>query len=362
MSIKVGIIRTSSIGDVVLATACLDFLRGVVPEENTVWIGRKPTLGLLKLTHPKLQAVELPSRASSQDFAHAKSALADCNVIVDLQNSFLSRRLASSLRTDARPVVTVRKMKFFRLRLVLEGFFRNRLMQLPSSRTTVAKYQYQMMLDAIANALQATAAKGLGDKCRPTLRLPAGENLENILWRDMNFGLWLAIAPGASHKPKRAPTVIFQEVLSHLSQICAGPQTKLGLVYVGSSEDRQAANQLIDNLHWDGPVLNLAGKLTLEQSAVVLSKAKILLSNDSGLTHIAEAVGVPVAVLFGPTVEAFGFAPWRTESRAHSARLGCRPCSRHGKKTCRFGDQLCFYSIDTRAVARHLAKNLGGAQ
>lgn len=362
MSIKVGIIRTSSIGDVVLATACLDFLRGVVPQENTVWIGRKPTLALLKLTYPKMRTFELPSRASSQDFSIAKAALADCDVIVDLQNSFLSRRLASSLRTETRSVVTVKKMKFYRLRLVLEGFFRSRLMQLPSSRTTVGKYQYQMMLDAIADALRKKGAQGLMGQGRPALAIPLGENSENILWRDMNFGAWLAIAPGASHKPKRAPTSVFQDVLSHLTQISAGHHTNLGLVYVGSNEDRQSANQLIDNLQWNGPVLNLAGKLTLEQSAVVLSKAKILLSNDSGLTHMAEAVGVPVAVLFGPTIEAFGFAPWRRESRAHSARVGCRPCSRHGKKTCRFGDQLCFHSIDTRAVARHLLKTLGGGQ
>lgn len=360
VSIKVGIIRTSSIGDVVLATACLDFLRGIVPEENTVWIGRKPTLGLLKLAYPNLRTIQLASRASAQDFATAKAGLADCDVIIDLQNSFLSRRLASSLRTANRSVVTVRKLKFFRLRLVFEAILRNRLIQLPSLRTTVPKYQYQMMLDAIKDALRARGVAGSTEKIRPSLRLPTEDGPENILWRDMNFGAWLAVAPGASHKPKRAPTVIFQDVLSYLPQLLPSNQVPLGLVYVGSSDDRQAANQLIDNLQWNGPVLNLAGKLTLEQSAVVLSKSKILLSNDSGLTHIAEAVGVPVAVLFGPTIESFGFAPWRAESRAHSARIGCRPCSRHGKKPCRFGDQLCFHSIDTRDVARHLAKNLGG--
>lgn len=237
---------------------------------------------------------------------------------------------------------------------------RGRMRQLPSGRVTVAKYQYKMMLDALADALKSRGIMTLTDKNRPSLIPFHGQDSDNLLWRDMSFGGWLAVAPGASHKPKRAPSAVFQDVLAHLSRLLPKDQVNLGLVYVGSGEDRHAANKLMDDLQWPGPVLNLAGKLTLEQSAVVLSKSQMLLSNDSGLTHIAEAVGTPVAVLFGPTVESFGFAPWRVESRAHSARIGCRPCSRHGKRPCRFGDHLCFHSIDTRAVARHLVEHLAG--
>lgn len=362
MSITIGIIRTSSIGDVVLATACLDYMHGIVPQENVVWVGRQPTLDLIKSSWSGIEALELKTRPSAADYQYVQSKLEACNVIVDLQNSFMSRRLCRSLKSEARTIVTVKKQKLRRLRLVIEALFRGRLIQLPSTLSNVPKFQYQMMIDAIRSALEQRITKiSAGkDESRPKLHLRVNESSENILWRDMSFGKWMAIAPGASHQPKRAPAEVFRDVLTHLGQILPKEQAALGLVYLGSDQDRHAANQLIDELVWQGPVLNLAGKLTLEQSALVLGKTTVLLSNDSGLTHIAEAVGVPVAVLFGPTVEAFGFAPWRIGSRAHSAKVGCRPCSRHGKRKCRFGDQLCFHSIDTKAVARHLSENIGG--
>lgn len=362
MSLTVGIIRTSSIGDVVLSTACLDSLFAAAPDARVIWVGRQPTLSLLKAAWPSISPVQLPSRSSRQQFSNVRDVLASCDVIVDLQNSFLTRRLAARLRGVGKTVVTAKKLKLFRLALVIKAFARGRLLQLPSSIRLVPKYQYQMMLDALSEGL-ATRGIKLAEKrtmSRPKLTVPSAIKDDNLLWRDMRFGRWLAVAPGASHQPKRAPTEIFRDVLTHLSDLLAGERIGLGLVFIGSSEDRAAANQLIDSLAWDGPLLNLAGKLTLEQSASVLAASKALLSNDSGLAHISEAVGVPAAVLFGPTVEVFGFPPWRLESRVYSAQIGCRPCSRHGKKACRYGDYLCFHGIDTRTVSKDLAKIIGG--
>jgi heptosyltransferase-2 len=362
LSLTVGIIRTSSIGDVVLATACLDSLFAAAPDVRVIWVGRQPTLTLLKAAWPSISAVPLSSGASRQQFNQVRDALTGCDVIVDLQNSFLTRRLASHLRGQGKTVVTAKKLKLFRLVLVLKAFVRGRLLQLPSSMKLAPKYQYHMMRDALTEGLRACGVKSVEKNAmsRPRLPVPSAVTDDNLLWRDMRFGRWLAVAPGASHHPKRAPTDVFRDILTHLSTLLAGERTGLGLVFIGSSEDRIAANQLTDSLAWDGPLLNLAGKLTLEQSASVLAAAKALLSNDSGLAHVAEAVGVPAAVLFGPTVEAFGFPPWRLESRVYSAQIGCRPCSRHGKRACRYGDNLCFHGIDTRNVAKDLAKIIGG--
>jgi ADP-heptose:LPS heptosyltransferase len=362
VSIKVGIIRTSSIGDVVLATACLDYLRSFIPEECILWVGRQPTLDLLQLAWPKVQTLELKSHPTSLDFDKVKKCLANCELVVDLQNNFLSRRLTSSLQDRSRTIITAKKMKLFRVGLVMEAFFRGRLQQLPTKRRTVQKFQYRMMLDAVEFGLRARGIINPTDKSsgRPRLDVAGEKVLENILWRDVDFGSWIAIAPGASHQTKRAPISIFIDTLTRMAQLLPDERVCPGLVYLGSNEDRQIANEMMDGFQWSGRSLNLAGKLTLDQTAVVLSKSKVLLSNDSGLAHIAEAVGVPVAVFFGPTVESFGFAPWRAQSRAHSSPIGCRPCSRHGRKPCRFKDQLCFQTIDTRAVARQLFGLVGG--
>src|SRR5690606_38416017 len=80
------------------------------------------------------------------------------------------------------------------------------------------------------------------------------------------------------------------------------------------------------------------------------------------LGHIAESVDTPTAILFGPTIESFGFAPRMKKSRAFSASTGCRPCSKHGKVDCRFGDKLCFLSIPAGDVADHLAQLLSSPE
>ena len=123
---------------------------------------------------------------------------------------------------------------------------------------------------------------------------------------------------------------------------------------LGDHNDRTVARQLLDSLHWPFPTMNLTGRLSLEETTYALGEADGLLSNDSSLAHIAEAVGTPVAVLFGPTVEAFGFAPRAETSRAFSSTVGCRPCSKHGKLSCRFDDHLCFQLIPPKLVADHL--------
>ena len=64
------------------------------------------------------------------------------------------------------------------------------------------------------------------------------------------------------------------------------------------------------------------------------------------LGHIAEALGTSSFVFFGPTVEEFGFIPWRDSSRCFSSNLACRPCSKHGKSECRYKDYQCYSNID----------------
>ena len=77
---------------------------------------------------------------------------------------------------------------------------------------------------------------------------------------------------------------------------------------------------------------------------------------DTGLGHLAEAVGLAALILFGPTVPAFGFAPRGANSRALERPLFCRPCSLHGRKPCRYGHLDCLGGI---AVADVLDALLG---
>jgi heptosyltransferase-2 len=71
--------------------------------------------------------------------------------------------------------------------------------------------------------------------------------------------------------------------------------------------------------------------------------------------HMATGVGTPVVALFGPTVEAFGFFPYRARANVLQRDLPCRPCSRMGGPSCPLGHHACLRKIGPDAVAAALA-------
>ena len=81
-----------------------------------------------------------------------------------------------------------------------------------------------------------------------------------------------------------------------------------------------------------------------------IAHCRVLVGNDSGLLHLAEAVGTPVVALFGPTVRAWGYFPWREESRILEHELECRPCSKMGEKPCRLPEKICLTRTSVETV------------
>jgi heptosyltransferase-2 len=77
--------------------------------------------------------------------------------------------------------------------------------------------------------------------------------------------------------------------------------------------------------------------------------------NDSGLTHLAVAVGVPAVVLFGPTVPEFGFTPAGPHRVVERSDLACRPCAVHGGSRCPRQDHACLSELEVGRVLDALA-------
>jgi ADP-heptose:LPS heptosyltransferase len=367
--IRIGIYRTSSLGDVVLATACLDLLSSLPIATEVIWIGRGASLDMVSKSWPKIKVIEMSRSDSSQSLSKALSELKNCHIFIDLQGNLRSQLLGRRLRTlYGIRYVGMPKSQIARSRLILEARMRGRRRPLPASTARAWRLQYQTMVDTLKQALREHLPSERWDgleqeNYRP--RLPIPEDFDPPWRKELRIGMWLGIAPGAAHSTKEAPLEIFAETILETRQnILKNWDSKtvqsypLGLVFFGDQKDREKAHLLLDRLQWTGPVLNLAGRLSLWESAVALSETTALLSNDSSLSHIAEAVDTPNAVLFGPTVEAFGFAPRMTQSRAFSTLTGCRPCSKHGKLACRYGDKLCFNSLDVSMIAVHIVRLL----
>lgn len=364
--IKIAIIRASSIGDVVLASACLSWLKSLELESQVLWVGQKPTLKLLQAAYPDLDVLDLKANRSLADMV---KQLESYDLIVDLQTSLRSIFLCLLFRLKyGRPSYFTKKNYFRRGFSILRATLFGRLAQFHNKSSNVL-YQYRSMLDTAYRALSdANVNNELINKLSlsrayPSLPFsPEEQSVHLQIFQGHDVKFWLAVAPGASFETKRASVEIFCGIILELKQLLSqktrSSEGQFGLVLLGSEADEAPCDKIAKQLDWSGPVLNLVGALDLEDVRIVLAKCSALLSNDSGLAHIAEAVATPTAVLYGPTVESYGFAPWMQESKAFSAPLGCRPCSKHGKRTCRYQDKACFEGIEIKAVAKHLSSLL----
>jgi hypothetical protein len=87
----------------------------------------------------------------------------------------------------------------------------------------------------------------------------------------------------------------------------------------------------------------------LEQVAALISLAPVVVSSDSGILHLATAVGTPAVGLFGPTSPELGFSPLG-RSCAVGVDLTCRPCHVHGPRFCWLGHERCWGEMDSEEV------------
>lgn len=112
----------------------------------------------------------------------------------------------------------------------------------------------------------------------------------------------IALNPGSSESQRRWPAAQFAALAGRLAQDGFHP------ILVGAPSDAAACAQV--QAQCAVPVTNLCGQTSVSQMALLLSRAQLLISNDTGAVHIASAVGCPVVGLFGATAYFAETSPW----------------------------------------------------
>ena len=328
---RVLLIRLSSLGDILLMTPVLDLLRATCPGAQIDVLTKAEFRDLLR-SHPAITRIH--TFDSEQPLRNTLSVLrADIyDLALDLHCTPRSQLILRMLR--ARKTLTYNKRVLRRALLVRLGW--NTLRSL----TPVP--------ELYAAPLRRLGIKGpLGP---PRMHLDSGSaeaaeaRIARCLPEAINRPL-LAVAPGARWPTKRWPVERFAAVAQALAQ-----ERGAAVVVLGSRDEAQLASALCNSL--DVPVLNGTGNLSLMDSAALLSRCRLLISNDSGLMHMATALRVPVVVVFGPTVQEFGFYPFQARAEVVSEPLSCRPCSTKGSIRCPKVHHACMQDI---ASARVLA-------
>lgn len=146
----------------------------------------------------------------------------------------------------------------------------------------------------------------------------------------------VALVPGATHFTKRWPEQHWQRLVelllpAHDVVILGGPAERaVGNRLAGGSSDRLAS---------------AAGEFSLLTSGALLKRADVVVSGDTGLLHMASAVGTPAVAIYGPGIEEFGFFPYHARATLLEQPLTCRPCAAHGRARCPLGHHRCM--VDT---------------
>jgi ADP-heptose:LPS heptosyltransferase len=167
---------------------------------------------------------------------------------------------------------------------------------------------------------------------------------------------YIVYVPSASFPEKRWPPEYFLDLMrsklvdlkfSHLSfVVLAGPADKFCDLFNPLTKE------------FSGRFFNLQGKSDFVETTMLVKKALFVVGNDTGVPHIAEAVGTPSLFILGPTGEEFGFYPHLHQSQLAMKRLWCRPCTTNGKGNCIRSERFCLTQISPSEVSSIMNKML----
>ncbi len=188
---------------------------------------------------------------------------------------------------------------------------------------------------------------------RPVLQMPDGEIARSLAELGLQRGAFVVFAPGAEYGPaKRWPAAHFSALARSLD---------LPVVLLGSGKEAALCEEIAApvNALQPGRCLNFAGKTTLVQALCAIAAARHVVSNDSGLMHVAAAFGVPQVAIFGsssplhtPPLSERAAVLWLKNDTDYQPPLDCAPCF---ERECPLGHTRCLNDIRPARVLAALS-------
>ncbi|MEW6510803.1 MAG: lipopolysaccharide heptosyltransferase II [Bacteroidota bacterium] len=347
---KTLIIRLSSVGDVVLSSPLVRALRGRFPSCQIDYCVKSAYADLVRHSPHLSHVIEFPDHGGLADLLRLRSRIASAgyDLIIDIHDSIRSRLLCAG----SRRVVRVNKRKFARMLLV---------------RFKVDVYDRFGGAPGVAERyLETVRPFGvLNDRKGLDLFIPgeARASVDSLLAEEhlLKGTPCIGICPSAKHGNKMWPAERFAAAAGALAS-----QLGAAILLFGGETDRARCDHiaLLIQREFTGPqVINLAGWSSLIETAAALERCRVVLTNDTGLMHIAAARGVKLVAMFGPTVRRFGFFPPEATSRVvEQQNLSCRPCTHIGLPRCPKRHFRCMKDTSVETVVAAAAGLLEGAK
>lgn len=308
------VVRFSSLGDIVLITGVLKYVKENVSENIEIDLLTYSNFASVLQDYPYIRNIYTIKKGDSLvDLNETMSTMPNYDIVFDLHNNIRSRfvRLISSCKS-----FVYNKHSLIRRLYVKYRLFRSKLHE-----HTVVKYFKPFMKAFNLNMPDI-------ELLRPYLPFP---NIER------NNSLKNAVIhPFASKATKEWP--FFAELGSLLSD------DGLNVVYIGSGE-----------INVPSSADDKTGKVSLSALIEFIAQADIFITTDSGPMHIATALNIPTIAVFGPTTKELGFyPPFKNTKVIEYACLKCRPCHIHGSSYCYKKHFKCMLDIGVEEVRYHV--------
>ncbi len=322
---KILVLRFSSIGDIVLTSPVIRCLKKTYPQADIHFCTKKEYSGIVE-NNPYIDRVHLyrgSLRALTKELAQE-----NFDFIVDLHRNL--RSFIIKLRL-LKPSGTFPKLNFRKYLLV-----RFKINTLPALHVVDRYFRAIKKLNVQNDGLGLDFF--IPEKARiKKEKLPS--NFQNG---------YIAVVLAATYATKQFPIEKVKAVID---------QVDCPVVLIGGTKERKAGEEISRN--FPEKVWNACGQFTLEESASLIQEARKVLSNDTGMMHIAAALQKEISVTWGNTVPEFGMYPYfgngpGIENRFEVKGLGCRPCSKLGFDKCPRGHFRCMLDIPEKEVAQSL--------
>ncbi len=316
------VIRFSSIGDIVLTTPVVRCLKQQVKDATVHFLTKETYYGLVK-SNPNVDKVIVLNK--SWEFMIHQLQLEEYDYIIDLHHNLRTWKVKQALG--------VKNFSFDKLNIqkwLLTAFKINKL---------PAIHIVDRYLETIKSFGVVNDGKGL-DYFIPKKDCIRAEDLP----MSHRFG-YIAIVIGAALNTKKLP-------VHKLKELCL--QTDFPIILLGGKEDRSDGDEIasVNEIK----VYNACGKFNLNESADLVRNARLIITNDTGLMHIAAAFKKKIISVWGNTVPQFGMdAYYGNETisnfKSEIKNLSCRPCSKIGYNKCPKKHFKCMEQQDVQTIA-----------
>jgi ADP-heptose:LPS heptosyltransferase len=315
---KILIVQTAFIGDVILATSLIEYAHQLFPMAELHFLLRKGNESLLK-DHPLISKTIVWDKKAGKLLNLLKLAWQarseKYDVVLNIQR-FASSGLFMAL-CGAKTKIGFRQNPF-------SFFFHHRINHLIPYNTNDG-FLHEVQRNALLlSPLVTDWQMPTSDQLKPKLYINDLDQAKaDAIVSQENY---LVLAPSSVWFTKQWQKSKWIELKERL-------HSNYLLCFIGGPEDKDYIEQIIGATP---NCLNLCGKLNLLQSAALMMKAKRVIVNDSAPLHLASSVNAKTTAIFCSTIPAFGYTPLADEHSLVEINmpLECRPCGLHGKARC----------------------------